>query len=238
MVQTSPKPIVEFSVRESRHVSVIDVRGDLVLEHDCKRLLEKIRELRRARKRRIVLNFDAQGQISGTTLKFVEDAERTTREQHAHLYLTGLGELARLRLKTARFEFRPSVLDTPDEAISAMQTAFQVHNITARMVSDVALVDLEGRLYSEDDGDLLLEFLETLLSAGVRKIVVCVTQRIIHEGVCGDIFSALKLVESRGAVLKLVLTAEQPRGYWRSMHLDSVIPVYLNEADAIAGFRR
>lgn len=109
--------------------------------------------------------------------------------------------------------------------------------ISVRRLSDVDVIDLDGRLIIGPDSDALAEKLQQLSKQGARKILVNlqnVTQ-LDSSGIC-SLLQGYTSMKKTGGAFKLLHPGGHTREVLEVMRLTETIPTMDDEAQALASF--
>lgn len=109
--------------------------------------------------------------------------------------------------------------------------------IAMRHVSDVNVVDLDGRLIIGPESESLSEKLQELSRQGVRKILVNLEKvtQLDSSGIC-SLLQGYTAMKSVGGSFKLLNPGGHTREVLEVMRLTETIPTLDNEAQALASF--
>jgi len=119
-----------------------------------------------------------------------------------------------------------------------MQKAAVEFTITVRKAGDVSILDLEGRATLGEGSDRLATELVDLIRGGARKILVNLrgTRQVDSSGISAVVRAYVSLRRSGGS-LKLLAPQGRVRAVLSVTRLLKVIPVFDDEAAALASFR-
>lgn len=110
-------------------------------------------------------------------------------------------------------------------------------HVDVRKVTDVVVVDFEGRLVAGEGDELLTQVVKELLSDGYSKILINLSKvDYIDSMGLGELVQSFKMVQRAGGTLKLLRPQERIR---KSLHLTKLLPlfeIFEAEEDAVASF--
>ncbi len=109
--------------------------------------------------------------------------------------------------------------------------------ISMRRLSDVDVIDLDGRLIIGPDSDALAERLQELSRQGARKILVNLQKvtQLDSSGIC-SLLQGYTSMKKAGGAFKLLHPAGHAREVLEVMRLTETIPTMDDEAKAVASF--
>jgi anti-anti-sigma factor len=111
--------------------------------------------------------------------------------------------------------------------------------ISARESGDVSILDLRGRLTIDaGESELLSDQLRTLVSKGVRKVLLNLGDltQVDSSGV-SIIVGTFVSLKRQGGDLKLLCPSGRVLEVLTVLHLIEIIPSFQDEAEALASFR-
>lgn len=109
--------------------------------------------------------------------------------------------------------------------------------ISVRRLSDVSVVDLDGRLVIGPDSEALAERLKDLSRQGVRKILVNLAKvtQLDSSGIC-SLLQGYASMKKTGGSFKLLHPGGHTREVLEVMRLTETIPTLDDETQAVASF--
>ena len=109
--------------------------------------------------------------------------------------------------------------------------------ISVRRLSDVSIMDLDGRLVIGPDSEALAEKLHELSRQGARKILVNLARvtQLDSSGIC-SLLQGYSAMKQAGGVFKLLHPGGHTREVLEVMRLTETIPTLDDEAQAVASF--
>lgn len=109
--------------------------------------------------------------------------------------------------------------------------------ISVRQMSDVSVVDLEGRLIIGPEAEALGDRLRGMSRQGVRKILVNLAKvtQLDSSGIC-SLLQGYTSMKQAGGSFKLLHPAGHAREVLEVMRLTETIPTLDDEAEAVASF--
>ena len=110
--------------------------------------------------------------------------------------------------------------------------------ITQRTAADVVILMVSGRLiFSSGDESVLRNEVAALVGAGERKLLVDLTRAThVDSGGVGSLVTAYLHTIRRGGQLKVVCPNERVCRVLKITHLDAVLDVFEDEAEALRSF--
>ena len=110
--------------------------------------------------------------------------------------------------------------------------------ISIRESGDVTILDLQGRATIGVDSDLLSSHLQRLVGAGVRKLLLNLSDvtQLDSSGISA-ITGMYVSLGRQGGVLKLLRPCGRVRAVLRVIRLLDLIPTFDDETQALASFR-
>ncbi len=127
------------------------------------------------------------------------------------------------------------ILATEGELLEWTIVALQ---ISIRESGDVTILDLQGRATIGVDSDLLSSHLQRLVGAGVRKLLLNLSDvtQLDSSGISA-ITGMYVSLGRQGGVLKLLRPCGRVRAVLRVIRLLDLIPTFDDETQALASFR-
>jgi len=111
--------------------------------------------------------------------------------------------------------------------------------MTERDVSDVAVLDIEGRIVLGEESNAFREKVKSLLAAGKKKVVLNLASvSYIDSAGLGTLVSTFHSARSQGTTLKLVNLGAKFKEVLQVTKLMTVFDTYDNEAAAIQSFSK
>lgn len=109
--------------------------------------------------------------------------------------------------------------------------------ISVRRLSDVSVVDLDGRLIIGPDSEALAEKLQEMSRQGTRKILVNLQKvtQLDSSGIC-SLLQGYSAMKQAGGAFKLLHPGGHAREVLEVMRLTETIPTMDDEARALASF--
>lgn len=109
--------------------------------------------------------------------------------------------------------------------------------ISVRQMSDVSVLDLDGRLIIGTESEALAERLQQLSKQGVRKILVNLQKvtQLDSSGIC-SLLQGYTAMKQAGGSFKLLHPGGHAREVLEVMRLTETIPTIDDEAKALASF--
>jgi anti-sigma B factor antagonist len=110
--------------------------------------------------------------------------------------------------------------------------------ISVRESRDVAIMDLQGRLTTGEDGELLSKQLRELIGNGKNRLLLNLVNltQLDSSGV-SIIARTHGSLKRRGGILGLLCPGGHVLDVFRALHLLEVIPSFKDEAEALASFQ-
>jgi len=109
--------------------------------------------------------------------------------------------------------------------------------VDVRHVSDVIIVDLEGRLVMGVGDELLRDVMNELIAEDWKKIVLNLRKVSIMDSTgIGEVVSGWKLARRFGASVKLLRPGPQVKRTLRLTQLLPLLDVFDDETEAVASF--
>lgn len=109
--------------------------------------------------------------------------------------------------------------------------------ISMRRLSDIDVIDLDGRLIIGPDSEALSEKLQELSKHGARKILVNLQKvtQLDSSGIC-SLLQGYTSMKKAGGAFKLLHPGGHTREVLEVMRLTETIPTMDDEAKALASF--
>jgi len=109
--------------------------------------------------------------------------------------------------------------------------------VTNRMVGDVSVVDVTGRITLGEGASMLRENIRGLVGKGNKKILLNLNDvSYIDSSGIGELVSGFTTVTNQGGVLKLLGLTKRVKDLLQITKLYTVFEVYDNEATAVRSF--
>ncbi len=110
--------------------------------------------------------------------------------------------------------------------------------ITQRVVGDVAIVDVAGKLTLSEGDELLRDKVNSLIQQGQKKLVLNLANvPYIDSAGLGEIVRTYTTVSKNGGSLKLLSLTKRIQDLLSITKLLTVFEVYESEADAVKSFK-
>ncbi len=110
-------------------------------------------------------------------------------------------------------------------------------DITKREVGDVVVIDLVGNLRSNDDYGRFRQAIDDTLDQGISRVVLNFAQvTFINSSGLGRLVMAAKRAKEGGGALRVVSLSPELQELFAFTRLDSKIPTYPTEEEAIRAF--
>ena len=111
-------------------------------------------------------------------------------------------------------------------------------NIAERMIGDVVVVDVSGKITLGDGGDMVLkDKMRSLIQQGRNKILLNLGDvSYVDSAGLGEIVQAYGTVTKTGGALKLVNTTKRIKDLLAITKLLTVFETFDNEAEAVTSF--
>jgi anti-sigma B factor antagonist len=111
--------------------------------------------------------------------------------------------------------------------------------ITERVVGDVTILDLKGRLVVADGDDLFRDTLNRLIDSGCRKVLLNLGElTYVDSGGLGVMVAKYVSMFNRDGQLKLCHVHERPFRVLHITRLLSVFESFDSEAEAVQSFNK
>jgi anti-sigma B factor antagonist len=111
--------------------------------------------------------------------------------------------------------------------------------MTERDISDVAVLDIEGRIVLGEESNAFREKVKSLLAAGKKKIILNLAQvSYIDSAGLGTLVATFHSARSQGATLKLTNLGAKFKEVLQVTKLMTVFDTYDNETAAIQSFSK
>jgi anti-sigma B factor antagonist len=111
--------------------------------------------------------------------------------------------------------------------------------MTERDVSDVAVLDIEGRIVLGEESNAFREKVKSLLAAGKKKVILNLANvSYIDSAGLGTLVATFHSARSQGATLKLTNLGAKFKEVLQVTKLMTVFDTYDTEAAAIASFSK
>ena len=109
--------------------------------------------------------------------------------------------------------------------------------VTNRMVEEVSVVDVAGRITLGEGASMLRENIRDLVGKGNKKILLNLNNvSYIDSSGIGELVSGFTTVTNQGGVLKLLGLTKRVKDLLQITKLYTVFEVYDNEATAVRSF--
>jgi anti-sigma B factor antagonist len=106
-----------------------------------------------------------------------------------------------------------------------------------RLASDIAILDLEGKLLCGRETETLRESLLKLFEQGHTRILLNLEGvRHADSGGLGDLVAAYTAVTRRGGAIKVLKPHDKLLEMLRLTHIDSLLDIWDDEREAVASF--
>jgi len=110
--------------------------------------------------------------------------------------------------------------------------------ITQRLVGDVAVIDMVGKLTLSEGDELLRDKVNSLIQQGQRKLILNLAEvPYIDSAGLGEIVRTYTTVSRQGGSLKLLNLTKRIQDLLAITKLLTVFEVYDSEADALKSFQ-
>jgi anti-sigma B factor antagonist len=144
------------------------------------------------------------------------------------------------RLTAAGVEYNFSRRNGPNQRVksaSNRESGEMPLRISVRQLSDVSVVDLDGRLIIGPESEALAEKLRGMSRQGVRKLLVNLEKvtQLDSSGIC-SLLQGYTSMKQAGGAFKLLHPGGHTREVLEVMRLTETIPTLDDEAQAVASF--
>ncbi len=110
-------------------------------------------------------------------------------------------------------------------------------DLKVRTEGDVSIVELSGKMMSDDDTSALRSKVKSLVGDGVRKIILDLGDlQWMNSSGLGVMVAAVSTVKGADGVLKVARTPERIHSLFRITRLEQVFDIYNTVEEALNSF--